>query len=125
MSVSSLQTDKLATGRKIMRALLPAENNIDNAIVANTELIGSIIRGRMEMGASLDLGHSAAQRAARSLAHLFEAREEALLCHRDLADSRDAMGMSGSDLGCLPDKLTEARRERLMAQRQASQRRVA
>jgi hypothetical protein len=125
MSVSSLQTGKLATARKIMRALRPAEDNIDNAILANADLIGSIIRGRMEMGAGLDLAHEAAQRAANSMARLFEAREEALRCHRDLTESRDLLGLSGSDVGCLPSKFTEARRDRLMAQRQATRRQVA
>lgn len=125
MTVSSLQTSKLSTARKIMRMLVPAENNIDNAIVANAELIGSIIRGRMEMGAGLDLAHDAAQRAANSMARLFEAREEALRCHQELAESRDLLGLSGSDVGCLPGKFTEARRERLAAQREASRARAA
>jgi hypothetical protein len=120
MSVSTLQTGKLAAARKIMRALRPAEDHIDSAIVASTDLIGSIIRGRMESGVALELGHDAAQRAANSLARLFEAREEAIRCHEGLAVTRDAQGLSGSDVGCLPDKLTEARRASLNARRQVA-----
>ncbi len=115
MSISTLQNGKLASARKIMRALRPAEDVIDNAIVANSDLISSIVRGRMEMGVGLDVGHDAAQRAANALARLFEAREEALRCHQELTVARDALGLDGSDVGCMPDKLTEARRRRRLA----------
>ena len=67
MSVASIQTSSLAgipttdlaIARKILRALLPAENGIDSAIIAQTDLIGSIVRGRMEIGASIEVGHDA------------------------------------------------------------------
>ena len=100
MSVSSLQTTKLGAARKIMRALRPAEDCIDGAIVASTDLIGSIIRARMETGVALESGHVAAQKAANTLARLFEAREEALRCHEELADTRDKFSLTASDVGC-------------------------
>jgi len=111
MSVALIPTTNLATARKIMRALLPAEDGIDSAIVANTDLIGSIVRGRQEMGAALEVGHDAARSAANSLARLFEARDEALRCHQLLAVTRDALGLDGSDVGCSAGKLTGARRK--------------
>lgn len=111
MSVAPIPTTSLAVARKIMRALLPAEDGIDSAIIANTDLISSIVRGRREMGAALDVGHDAAQLAASSLAHLFEAREEALRCHQRLAVTRDALGLDGSDVGCSAGKLTGVHRK--------------
>jgi len=105
MSVALIPTTNLATARKIMRALLPAEDGIDSAIVANTDLIGSIVPGVLEVG------HDAARSAANSLARLFEARDEALRCHQLLAVTRDALGLDGSDVGCSAGKLTGARRK--------------
>lgn len=111
MSVASIPTGNLAVARKIMRALVPAEDEIDSAIIANTDLISSIVRGRIEMGAGLDVGHDAAQLAANSLAHLFEARGEALRCHQRLAVTRDALGLDAGLVGCSPDKMLAARRK--------------
>lgn len=119
MSVASIQTSNLtsipttnmAVARKIMRALLPAENGIDHAIIAQTDLIGSIVRGRMEMGVAMEVGHDAAVLAASSLAHLFEAREDAIKCHQRLAVTRDALGLDGSDVGCTAGKMAAPRRK--------------
>ena len=96
----SVPTGDLAVARKILRALLPAETGIDNAIVAQTDLISSIVRGRMEMGASIQLGHDAAMLAADSLNRLFEVRAQTIKCHQRLAVTRDALGLDGSELGC-------------------------
>jgi hypothetical protein len=106
-----MPTTNLTTARKIMRALLPAEDGIDSAIIANTDLISSIVRGRQEMGAALEVGHDAAQSAVNSLARLFEARDEAVRCHQLLAVTRDALGLDGSDLGCTASKVSGARRK--------------
>ena len=99
-NVESVPTPELAVARKVLRALLPAETGIDNAIVAQTDLINSIVRGRMEMGASIQVGHDAAMLAADSLSRLFEVREQTIQCHRRLAAARDALGLDGSDVGC-------------------------
>jgi hypothetical protein len=99
-NLESVPTTDLAVARKILRALLPAETGIDNAIVAQTDLISSIVRGRMEMGASIHLGHDAAMLAADSLSRLFEVREQTIKCHQRLAVTRDALGLDGSELGC-------------------------
>lgn len=107
MSVSAIQTTKLHAARKIMRALRPAEDSIDGAIVASTDLISSIIRGRMDSGVALESGHAAAQKAANALARLFEAREEALRCHEELAETRDRFGFTASDVGCELGKFQE------------------
>ena len=120
MSVASIQTSSLAgipttdlaAARKILRALLPAEDGIDSAIVANTDLIGSIVRGRQEMGAALEVGHDAARSAINSLTRLFEARDEAIRCHQLLATTRDALGLDGSDVGCSTSKVSSARKAR-------------
>jgi hypothetical protein len=106
-----MPTTNLTTARKIMRALLPAEDGIDSAIIANTDLISSIVRGRQEMGVALEVGHDAAQSAVNSLARLFEARDEAVRCHQLLAVTRDALGLDGSDLGCTASKVSGARRK--------------
>ena len=119
MSVASIQssnlapipTTNLAVARKIMRALLPAETGIDHAIIAQTDLISSIVRGRMDMGAPMETGHDAAILAASSLARLFEAREDAIKCHQRLAVTRDVLGLDGSDVGCTAGKVTGARRK--------------
>jgi hypothetical protein len=105
-SVAGIPTTDLAVARRIMRALLPAETGIDSAIVAQTDLIGSIVRGRMEMGAPIELGHDAAVLAAHSLAHLFEAREDTIKCHQRLAVTRDVLGLDGSDVGCSMGKVS-------------------
>lgn len=118
MSIASAQTSNLtpipttsmAVARKILRALLPAETGIDTAIAAQSDLISSIVRGRMEMGVSMEVGHDAAALAAESLARLFEVREQTIKCHQRLAVTRDALGLDGSDLGCMPDKALGARR---------------
>jgi len=112
MSVALMPTTNLAAARKIMRALLPAEDEIDSAIVANTNLIGSIVRGRQEMGAALEVGHDAARSAVNSLARLFDARDEAIRCHQLLAITRDALGLDGSDVGCSAGKLSGARKDK-------------
>jgi hypothetical protein len=110
-NLASIPTTRLAVARKILRALLPAETGIDNAIAAQSDLIGSIVRGRMEMGAPMDVGHDAAALAAESLARLFEVREQTIKCHQRLAVTRDVLGLDGSDVGCTAGKLTGARRK--------------
>jgi hypothetical protein len=108
MSVASIRTSNpksvpstdLAVARKVLRALLPAETGIDNAIVAQTDLISTIVRGRMEMGASIQVGHDAAMLAADSLNRLFEVREQTIRCHQRLVVARDTLGLDGSDVGC-------------------------
>jgi len=99
-NVESVPTNELAVARKVLRALLPAETGIDNAIVAQTDLISSIVRGRMEMGASIQLGHDAAMLAADSLTRLFEVREQTIKCHQRLSGTRDLLGLDGADVGC-------------------------
>jgi hypothetical protein len=99
-NLESVPTIDLVVARKILRALLPAETGIDNAIVAQADLINSIVRGRMEMGASIQVGHDAAMLAADSLSRLFEVREQTIKCHKRLAVTRDALGLAGSDIGC-------------------------
>lgn len=109
-NLASIPTTNMAVARKILRALLPAETGIDNAIAAQSDLISSIVRGRMEMGVSMEVGHDAAALAAESLLRLFEVREQTIKCHRRLTVTRDALGLDGSDLGCIPDKTLGARR---------------
>jgi hypothetical protein len=99
-SLKSVPTSELAVARKVLRAMLPAETGIDNAIVAQTDLISTIVRGRMEMGASIQVGHDAAMLAADSLNRLFEVREQTIRCHQRLVVARDALGLDGSDVGC-------------------------
>ena len=119
MSVASIQTSNLApipttnlaVARKILRALLPAETGIDHAIAAQSDLISSIVRGRMEMGASMEVGHDAVVLAASSLARLFEVREDTIKCHQRLTVTRDALGLDGRDIGCMPDKAQAVRRK--------------
>jgi len=112
MSVALIPTTNLAVARKIMRALLPAEDGIDSAIAANTDLIGSIVRGRQEMGVAIEVGHDAARSAINSLTRLFEARDEAIRCHQLLATTRDVLGLDGSDVGCSTSKVSGARKAR-------------
>jgi len=108
MSVASIRistpnpvpTAELTVARNVLRALVPAETGIDNAIVAQTDLISSIVRGRLEMGAPIQVGHDAAMLAADSLNRLFEVREQTIQCHKRLVITRDALGLSGSDVGC-------------------------
>jgi len=99
-NLKSVPTTEVAVARKILRALLPAETGIDNAIVAQTDLISTIVRGRMEMGASIQVGHDAAMLAADSLSRLFEVREQTIQCHQRLVATRDMLGLNGSDIGC-------------------------
>lgn len=99
-SLTSVPSTDVAVARKVLRALLPAETGIDNAIVAQTDLISTIVRGRMEMGASIQIGHDAAMLAADSLNRLFEVREQTIRCHQHLVTARDALGLDGSDVGC-------------------------
>jgi hypothetical protein len=104
-SLKSAPTNDVAVARKVLRALLPAETGIDNAIVAQSDLISTIVRGRMEMGASIQVGHDAAMLAADSLTRLFEVREQTIQCHQRLVVTRDALGLDGSDVGCDKDCL--------------------
>lgn len=87
-----------------MRALLPAEREVDEAIVSSAKLIETIVSSRLNTGVALEVGHPAAKRAASWLALLFEAREEAVRCHQELARTRDSQGLDPVQVGCTPDK---------------------
>jgi len=106
MSIAQLRTGKLASARRIARALGEAEGAIDTAIVAQAELMSAIVRGRREAGSAIHVGHAAFQRASAAMVALAEARDHEVTCHDELAGVRDHYRMSAEDVGCTSDKYT-------------------
>lgn len=104
MSITPLRSDKLLAAHKIARSLGPAEETIDNGIIAGAALLSSIVSGRMQAQAALSVGHDAVLDATAMLSSLVEARTRAVSCHERLADIRDAFRLRADDVGCTGDK---------------------
>ncbi|MES2339613.1 MAG: hypothetical protein V4537_16095 [Pseudomonadota bacterium] len=90
----------IRAARTIAKAIGPAETTLDTTIVANANLIATIVQARLDANTPIDVGHDAFMSAAAGFRLLADVREHVVRCHTQLAGVRDDCGMSGSDVGC-------------------------
>lgn len=102
-----MSNNQIEAGRQISKQLLPSEDAIDTSIVHNANLIISIVEGRKKMGLAAEVGHDALVSAVAGMSALKDAREHTVTCHRQLASTRDDLGLSPQAMGCTIGKLFE------------------
>lgn len=100
----------LPIGRNIMRAMVPAENSIDEAIAGTSTLLAHVAAGRARSGVGVDVGANVMHSIWRGLGALLQARDEIVAGHGQLAAVRDALNMEPEEFGCSASKLTARRR---------------
>ncbi|MBA2466184.1 MAG: hypothetical protein H0V46_01085 [Sphingomonas sp.] len=99
--------ERLAAARKVADQLLPAEADLDSAILHASRLAIAVIEGAKTAKLPIDTGQEGLALVARASAKLVEARGEILAAHVAFRETQDDIGLrtlSFGDLWVSPDK---------------------
>jgi hypothetical protein len=92
--------DKIEAGRRLAARLFPAENAIDDAIVANATLQIALVKARQEAQQPCGSIQPALNDLSTTAAALMEARRSIVGTHRKIVRLRDDLGLSTIGFGC-------------------------
>lgn len=92
--------DLIEAGRRVAARLFPAENTIDDAIIANASLQIALVTARRETQQPAGVIQLAIQDAVESAAALSEARRKMVGVHARIVKMRTEMGVPGYGFGC-------------------------
>lgn len=81
----------IKTGVKIARKLQETEHAIDNAMIATSALIQTMIEGRLEVGVAAQSGHEALSHVVDGLSRLQAVRGSVIAGHDALKDLAEAI----------------------------------
>jgi hypothetical protein len=84
--------------------LIAAELAIDCALTCAAELSGSIPKARIDANLDAEIGQEALEQASQTFVSLVAARRNIINTHRELANTRDRIGLRQVALGGLMDK---------------------
>ncbi|RYE58493.1 MAG: hypothetical protein EOP18_01065 [Rhizobiaceae bacterium] len=84
--------------------LMAAEHAIDLAIARTAELTGFIPSARADADLACEVGQEALEYAAESFSALVKARAQMIASHRELAATKDQIGLKTYGLGGLVGK---------------------
>lgn len=84
--------------------LIAAELAIDSALTCTAELSGSIPKARIDANLTAEIGQEALEQASQTLVSLVAARRCIINTHRELAHTKDQIGLREVALGGLMDK---------------------
>lgn len=109
--------DKIEAGRRVVARLFPAENTIDDALVANAALTIATVEGRKVLQSPCGANQKALAALQAAGAHLVEARQATVLAHAEFVRIRADEGLETVPFGCdQPCLSTEGREQpRLVA----------
>jgi hydrogenase maturation factor len=91
---------KIEAGRRLAARLFPAENTIDEALVASATLQIALVTARKDAREPCGRIQSALERAAAANQALVEARREAVHVHEEIVKMRDDLGLPTTGYGC-------------------------
>ncbi len=89
--------------------LMAAEHAIDMAIARTAELTGYMPAARAEADLACEVGQEALEYAAESFSALVKARAQIIASHRELAATKDDIGLKTYGFGGLVGKPYESR----------------
>ena len=90
--------------QEVADRLMAAEHAIDMAIARTAELTGFIPSARAEADLACEVGQEALEYAAESFSALVKARAQMIASHRELAATKDQIGLKTYGLGGLVGK---------------------
>jgi hypothetical protein len=90
--------------QEVADKLMAAEHAIDMAIARTAELTGFIPAVRAEADLACEVGQEALEYAAESFSALVKARAQMIASHRELAATKDQIGLKTYGLGGLVGK---------------------
>ena len=85
--------DKVFVAKRVATKLRSAEHSIDAALIEASELVGELLRARMEVGVAANVGDTAMAKLAAALSALSEARTSMVAAHTDLAEVQLRVGI--------------------------------
>jgi hypothetical protein len=94
-------------GQDIATCLMAAEAAIDQALASAATLAAMMPTARLEAGVAAEVGQEAMEFAAKTCAALFEARASVVSTHKELAKTRDAVGLRSINFGGLMPKAAD------------------
>ncbi|MFC5345328.1 hypothetical protein ACETK8_14300 [Brevundimonas staleyi] len=83
----------LRTGARIARKLQDTEHAVDRALIATSDLIKTLIEGRLEVGVAAQSGHDALIQAVGGLNGLSIVRGQLIASHDELKALAEAAGI--------------------------------
>jgi hypothetical protein len=98
---------RLAAARKVADELLPAETDLDNAILHASRLAIAVIEGRRSARLPLDTGQEGLAMMSRATAKMVDARGDIMAAHVAFRETQDEIGLRAVSFGDLwesPDK---------------------
>ena len=84
--------------------LMAAEAALDLALTCAAELTGYMPAARIEANIAAEIGHSAMEHSAAALSLMMRARGEIVAAHRELAITKDQIGLRTVAIGGLVPK---------------------
>lgn len=99
---------RLSAAKAVAAELLPAETELDNAILHHARLTIAVIEGRRSAKLPVATGQAGLRHIARATERLVEARGEIFDAHAALRETRDEIGLRTISFGdfwdCPPKK---------------------
>jgi hypothetical protein len=91
--------DKTAVATKVAENLFATEHAIDDALVATSQFLSTMIEARRELQLSPVLGEVAQARVAEAIASLTEARRAIVATHSTLKSVQGKLGVQHTAVG--------------------------
>lgn len=91
--------------QNVANKLIAAENAIDLALQRTAELAGAMPQARSDANYAAEIGQEAMERAVSAISVLVQARREIVATHKELAETRDRVGLAAFAMGGLSDKV--------------------
>jgi len=85
--------DKVFVAKRVATKLRSAERSIDAALIEASELVGELLRARMEIGVAANVGDAAMSKLTAALSALSEARTSMVSAHSELAEVQLRVGI--------------------------------
>ena len=95
--------DRLAVAKEVASQLLPAETDLENAIVYASRLTIAVVEGRRKARLPITIGQEALGHVAAATAQLVQARGQLGRAHLALRAAKDEIGLRTFAMGDLWD----------------------
>ncbi len=94
--------EKAVVAQRVATRLFSTENAVDAAIFEASQLMGSFIEARRDIGFAATLGAGAVNKVAIAMSALAEARQACVEAHDELAETKLRLGVRTRMLGTGP-----------------------
>jgi hypothetical protein len=90
---------RLQAAKRVADELLPAETDLDNAILHASRLAIAVIEGRRSAKLPLNTGHDGLALMSRASAKLVDARADMIAAHVAFRDTQEEIGLRAVSFG--------------------------